>query len=92
MQESDEDCLHAGWLGDFTEWIETDRKKLNRLMRLIKDCSRNPFTGLGAPEALRHDLSGWWSRRIDQEHRLVYRVTTRNGGQVLEISKCRRHY
>jgi toxin YoeB len=80
-----------GW-SDFTEWIETDRKKLNRLLRLIKECTRDPFRGLGEPEALRHDLSGWWSRRIDQEHRLVYRITTQHGEQVLEIAKCRRHY
>jgi toxin YoeB len=80
-----------GW-SDFTEWIDTDRKKLNRLLRLIKECTRDPFRGLGEPEALRHDLSGWWSRRIDQEHRLVYRIATQHGEQVLEIAKCRRHY
>jgi toxin YoeB len=80
-----------GWK-DFTEWIETDRKKLNRLLRLIKECSRSPFTGLGEPEPLKHDWAGWWSRRIDQEHRLVYRVTTRDGEQVLEIAQCRYHY
>jgi toxin YoeB len=80
-----------GW-SDFTYWIETDRKKLTRLLRLIKETTRNPFTGLGEPERLRHDLSGWWSRRIDKEHRLVYRVTTRDGDQVLEIAQCRYHY
>jgi toxin YoeB len=80
-----------GW-SDFIEWIEADRKKLNRLLRPIKECTRDPFKGLGEPEALRHDLSGWWSRRIDQEHRLVYRIATRDGVQVLEIAKCRSHY
>jgi toxin YoeB len=80
-----------GW-SDFTEWIETDRKKLNRLLRLIKECTRDPFRGLGEPEALRHDLSGWWSRRIDQEHRLVYRIAMQRGEQVLEIAQCRYHY
>jgi toxin YoeB len=62
------------------------------LLRLIKECTRDSFRGLGEPEALRHDLSGWWSRRIDKEHRLVYRVAMRDGDQVLEIAKCRRHY
>ena len=81
----------AGW-EDFAYWIETDRKKLNRLMRLIKEASRRPFEGLGEPEPLRHDLAGWWSRRIDQEHRLVYRVTMQNSDQVLEIAQCRHHY
>lgn len=81
-----------GW-ADFVYWAETDRKKLNRLFRLIKETSRRPFEGLGEPEPLRHDLAGWWSRRIDKEHRLVYRVTTRDGGeQMLEIAQCRHHY
>ena len=80
-----------GW-DDFCLWIETDREKLNRIVRLIKESGRQPFTGLGEPEPLRHELAGWWSRRIDNEHRLVYRVTTRDGEQVLEIAQCRYHY
>lgn len=80
-----------GW-DDLCSWIETDRKKLNRIMRLIKEARRQPFTGLGEPEPLRHELAGWWSRRIDQEHRLVCRVTTRNGEQMLEIAQSRHHY
>jgi len=82
----------AKWWDDFCSWIEADRKKLNRLVRLIKETRRQPFTGLGEPEPLRHELAGWWSRRIDKEHRLVYRVTTRDGEQVLEIAQCRYHY
>lgn len=80
-----------GW-SDFVYWIDTDRKKLNRVIRLIKETSRNPFAGLGEPEPLRHELAGWWSRRIDKEHRLVYRIATRDSEQVLEIAQCRYHY
>lgn len=72
----------------YLEWQETDRKALRKLNTLIKECQRTPFTGSGKPEPLKGELSGSWSRRIDQEHRLVYR-TTRTG---LEIIQCRYHY
>jgi len=61
---------------------------LKRLNRLIEDCIRSPFSGIGKPEALREDFSGWWSRRIDEEHRLVYRVDSGD----LVIAQCRFHY
>jgi toxin YoeB len=61
---------------------------LKRINALIKETSRTPFEGTGKPEPLRNELSGWWSRRIDQEHRLVYRVTD----TALEIIQCRLHY
>ena len=70
------------------EWQEADRKGLKKLNRLIQECQRNPFTGSGKPEPLKGELSGWWSRRIDQEHRLVYRATQTS----LEIVQCRYHY
>ena len=61
--------------------------------RLIEDIKRDPFTGLGKPEPLRGELSGWWSRRVAKGHRLVYRVVGRRGqDQRLEISQCRFHY
>ncbi len=80
-----------GW-EDLCFWIENDRKKLRRLLRLIKESSRQPFVGLGDPEALKHDYAGWWSRRIDQEHRLIYRVTGSGADRLLEVAQCRGHY
>lgn len=80
-----------GW-ENLAYWIENDRKMTARILRLVKDCSRHPYSGLGEPEPLRHDFSGWWSRRIDQEHRLVYRVIEKNGESALEIAQCRGHY
>ena len=79
-------------LDDLAEWVALDRKKTLRLMRLIEDARRHPYTGLGEPEGLKGNRSGWWSRRIDQEHRLIYRVTGKGSDQVLEIAQCRGHY
>ena len=76
-----------GW-DDYLFWQTTDRKLLARLNNLIKECSRTPFTGTGKPEPLRGAFSGWWSRRLTAEHRLVYRVTD----DALLIAQCRRHY
>ena len=73
---------------DYLWWQAHDAKTLERLNTLIKDASRNPFQGIGKPEPLRGDLSGWWSRRITQEHRLVYRAAD----GVLQIAQCRYHY
>ena len=69
-------------------WQKTDKKMLGKLNALIKECQRHPFQGTGKPEPLRGDLAGFWSRRIDREHRLVYRVR----GETLEIVACRYHY
>jgi toxin YoeB len=69
-------------------FISTGWETLERLNFLILDASRTPFRGIGKPEPLRGDLSGWWSRRITQEHRLVYRA--QDG--VLQIAQCRYHY
>jgi len=79
--------LQRGW-EDYQHWMQADRALLKRLNRLIEDCVRSPFSGIGKPEALRDDLSGWWSRRIDEEHRLVYRIE----GDALIIAQCRFHY
>jgi toxin YoeB len=73
---------------DYLYWQATDAKLLARLNGLIKECARTPFTGTGKPEPLRGALSGWWSRRLTQEHRLVYRVA----GDALHIAQCRYHY
>jgi toxin YoeB len=77
---------------DYLHWRNNDPGTLKKINGLIKDIQRNPFRGLGKPEALKFALSGWWSRRISQEHRLVYRVSGKPGQQVLEIAQCRYHY
>lgn len=83
--------LPRGW-NDYLAWQQADQKMLARLNALIEDMQRSPFRGLGKPEPLRENWSGWWSRRIDNEHRLVYRVIGKGDEQVLEIAQCRYHY
>jgi toxin YoeB len=61
---------------DLAWWIEQDRAQALRIVRLVRELQREPFSGLGKPEPLKHELSGCWSRRINQEHRLVYQVST----------------
>lgn len=73
---------------DYVYWQTADKKTLRRINLLIQDIRREPFEGIGKPEALRFNLSGFWSRRIDEEHRLVYTV---ENGDVL-IASCRFHY
>ena len=73
---------------DYLYWQKTDKSKLKKINELIKDISRNPFDGLGKPEALKHKYAGFWSRRIDHEHRLIYRVVE----DEIRIAKCRFHY
>lgn len=77
---------------DYLYWQEADRKTLTRLNGLIEECRRNPFKGTGKPEPLKGDFHGWWSRRITQEDRLVYRVEGKGDGQQLQIAQCRFHY
>lgn len=77
---------------DYLHWQGSDPKILARLNALIKECRRHPFTGTGKPEALRGDLTSWWSRRITSEHRLVYRVSGSGADQTLDIAQCRYHY
>jgi toxin YoeB len=73
---------------DSLHWQKTDRKLLHRINALIRETMRTPFTGTGKPEALKHALAGYWSRRINDEHRLVYRVD----GDALMIAQLRYHY
>jgi toxin YoeB len=80
-----------GW-ADYLYWQESDRTLLARINELIRDAMRTPFTGIGKPEPLLGDMKGWWSRRITQEHRLVYRVRGSGDEQTLEIASCRFHY
>jgi len=77
---------------DYQYWVDTDRKTLMRLNGLIEECRRSPVEGTGKPEPLRGDLKGWWSRRLTQEDRLVYRVEGKGKEQRLEIAQCRFHY
>jgi toxin YoeB len=74
---------------EYQDWQNQDRKIANRINKLINDIMRHPFEGLGKPEALKHDLQGYWSHRIDDGHRLIYRVT--NDGEI-RITQCREHY
>ncbi len=73
---------------DYQHWVQTDRKLVRRINELIKNTARSPYEGIGKPEPLRHALAGFWSRRINEEHRMVYRVTSNN----LEIAQLRFHY
>lgn len=77
---------------DYQHWRETDATIFERLNGLIKEACRNPFRGIGKPEPLKGNLAGCWSRRITQEHRLVYRVSGAGDAQALEIIQCRYHY
>jgi toxin YoeB len=76
-----------GWT-DLIEWSKTDRKIFNKISRLIEETARNPFKGTGKPELLKHKLKGHWSRRITDEHRLVYTVSEKE----VKIISCKYHY
>jgi len=73
---------------DYLYWQKTDRQLLERINRLLREIAREPYSGIGKPEPLRHALAGYWSRRIDDEHRLVYRVLS----DMLWIAQLRYHY
>ena len=73
---------------EYQQWIELDRKVALRIGDLIRDILRNPFDGIGKPEALKHQFKGYWSRRIDREHRLIYKITETS----VVIISCYSHY
>ena len=79
--------LEDAW-EDYLYWLQTDKATLKKINQLIKDCMREPFSGIGKPEPLKFDMSGCWSRRITSEHRLVYRIEE----DTLVIIQCRYHY
>ncbi|MDJ0576529.1 MAG: Txe/YoeB family addiction module toxin [Xenococcaceae cyanobacterium MO_234.B1] len=79
--------LDHGW-EDYLYWEKTDKKILHRINQLIKEIQRSPFAGMGKPEPLKFDMSGLWSRRINQEHRLIYQVKDK----YIVIVQCRYHY
>ncbi len=76
---------------DYLYWRRTDKKKLKRINTLINDITRHPFAGMGDPEPLRHNWSGYWSRRIDRQHRLVYKAPEETE-ETVYIVQCRYHY
>lgn len=81
-----------GW-EDFEYWLENDSDSVAKIKDLIKSIKQNPFQGIGKPEPLKHDLKGYWSRRINNEHRLVYKVTGNKGeDQRCIVIQCRFHY
>lgn len=81
-----------GW-EDFQYWLETDPETALKIKELIKAIRKTPFSGIGKPEPLKYDLKGFWSRRITQEHRLVYKVSGKKGvDQKCFIIQCRFHY
>lgn len=81
------DFTEIAW-DDHTYWQGQDKKTLKRINKLIQDIDRNYNEGIGNPEALKGNLSGWWSRRIDEKNRLVYRMQN----NVIEIAQCKGHY
>lgn len=76
-----------GW-DDYVYWQKIDKKIVSRINELLKDIYRNSYEGIGKPEPLKHALSGYWSRRITDEHRLVYRVE----GEIVKVAQARYHY
>ena len=79
--------LDQAW-DDYLYWQGTDKSTLKKVNSLIKEIERLPFGGSGKPEPLKHNLAGWWSRRINLEHRLVYKID----GESIVVLQCRYHY
>jgi len=80
--------FHQSAFDDYSEWARIDKKLFERIRRIIAETARTPFEGLGKPEPLKNELRGCWSRRISDEHRLVYKVTD----QQLIVVSCKYHY
>ncbi|TDG36726.1 Txe/YoeB family addiction module toxin [Pedobacter changchengzhani] len=78
---------------DFEYWIDNDENTEKKIRELLKEITRTPFQGIGKPEALKHSLKGFWSRRINGEHRLVYQISgTKGTDQKCSVIQCRFHY
>ncbi len=84
--------LNEDALEEYYYWKENDKKIFNKINRLIQNIKEMPFSGLGKPEPLKENLTGYWSRRINIEHRLVYKISGAKGEQTLTIIQCRFHY
>ena len=74
---------------EYQDWQNQDRKIADKINKLINDIMRHPYEGLGKPEPLKHDLQGYWSRRINDEHRIIYRIAD---NEEIRITQCREHY
>ena len=81
-------AFHQSAFEQYSEWAKIDKKLFERIRRLILDSAKEPFLGIGKPEPLKGDLRGYWSRRITDEHRLVYKVTD----EFITIASCKFHY
>ena len=80
-----------GW-NDYLEWQQLDKAMLKRLNKLIQEIQRSPYEGIGKPEPLKFQYSGYWSRKINDEHRIIYKIEEIKGSDVLIIVQCRYHY
>jgi toxin YoeB len=80
--------FHQSAFDDYNYWASTNKKVFERLQRMITETARDPFGGIGKPEPLKHEMKGFWSRRLTDEHRLVYKVAEEH----LIIASCRYHY
>jgi toxin YoeB len=85
---TNEVCFYGTFLGGLSFLAKNDQQKLKRINELFKDIARSPYESVGKAEALRFNYTGFWSRRIDEEHRLIYRVVE----DEIQIAKCRFHY
>ena len=81
-------CFHKNAFEDYIFFQKNDKKTVERINKLLKDITRSPFAGIGKPESLKHNLSGFWSRRISNEHRLVYTLKDNS----IYVLQCRYHY
>lgn len=79
-----------GW-EDFRHWLDRDPKMIARIREIIRDTRRNPYSGIGKPEPLKGKWQGYWSRRIGQEHRFIYRIAGAGENQTLMVAMCRYH-
>ena len=85
------DFTETGW-DEYVYWQKQDKKTLKRINNLIEDIQRNGHNGIGKPEPLRGSSSGWWSRRIDEKNRMVYRLIGNEVYEAMEIAQCKGHY
>ncbi len=81
-------CFTPGAWEDYQYWIATEPKSHQKIVTLLRDIARSPFKGIGKPEPLKGEFQGWWSRRIDAEHRIVYRIAN----ETIWVAQCRYHY
>ena len=79
-------------LEDYSYWEKNNKKIASRIKQLLKQIQQNPFQGIGNPEPLKHDLKGYWSRRLNREHRIIYKVEGKGKAQIITVIQVRFHY